>query len=78
MYLVQCVQYPFDIKFRRVFKAARSDVSIGAGLFSSRSEDKMMRQSDDSQACIRSTLERRRIFGLTPDAAKAILGEAAP
>jgi DNA-binding Xre family transcriptional regulator len=48
---------------------------MGAGLFSSRSEEKAMRRPDDSQACIRSALRRqRRTLGLTQNDAASLLG----
>jgi DNA-binding XRE family transcriptional regulator len=56
-------------------KAARLGAAMGAGLFSSSSEEKAMRLPDDSQACIRSALRRRRrILGLTQDDAASLLG----
>jgi transcriptional regulator with XRE-family HTH domain len=43
-------------------------------LFNSTSEEKAMRQPDDSQACIRSALRRRRrTLGLTQDDAANLL-----
>jgi transcriptional regulator with XRE-family HTH domain len=48
---------------------------MGAGLFSSQSEEKAMRRADDSQACIRSALRRRRrTLGLTQKDAAGMLG----
>src|SRR5690242_21005002 len=48
---------------------------MGAGLFSSSSEEKAMRLPDDSQACIRSALRRRRrVLGLTQNDAANLLG----
>jgi transcriptional regulator with XRE-family HTH domain len=48
---------------------------MGAALFASRPEAKIMRQSDDSQACIRTALRRRRqVLGLTQEDAAEILG----
>src|ERR1700730_18671546 len=48
---------------------------MGAGLFSSRSEEKPLQRPDDSQACIRSALlRRRRALGLTQDDAASLLG----
>jgi len=48
---------------------------MGAGLFSSSSEENAMRLPDDSQACIRSALRRRRrTLGLTQSDAANLLG----
>jgi DNA-binding Xre family transcriptional regulator len=48
---------------------------MGKGLFSSGQAGKSMRRGDDSQACIRSALlRRRRILGLTQDEAARFLG----
>ena len=56
-------------------KAARLGAAIGAGLFSSSSEEKVMRLPDDSQACIRSALrQRRRTLGMTQDDTASLLG----
>jgi DNA-binding XRE family transcriptional regulator len=56
-------------------KGARLGAAIGAGLFNSKSEDKAMRQRDDTQACIRAALRRRRrTLGLTQDDAANLLG----
>jgi DNA-binding XRE family transcriptional regulator len=56
-------------------KAARLGAAMGAALFSPKSEEKAMRRPDDSQACIRSALRRRRrILGLTQDDAANLLG----
>jgi DNA-binding Xre family transcriptional regulator len=56
-------------------KAARLGAAMGAGLFNSSSEEKAMRGPDDSQACIRSALRRRRLtLGLTQDDAASLLG----
>jgi DNA-binding XRE family transcriptional regulator len=56
-------------------KAARLGAAMGAGLFSSSSEEKVMRLPDDSQACIRSALRRRRrTLGLTQEDAASLLG----
>jgi DNA-binding XRE family transcriptional regulator len=56
-------------------KAARFGAAMGAGLFSSRSEEKVMQRADDSQASIRSALRRRRrTLGLTQDDAANLLG----
>ena len=57
-------------------KAARLGAAMGAGLFSSNSEEKAMRLPDDSQACIRSALRRRRrTLGLTQEDAASLLGD---
>jgi DNA-binding XRE family transcriptional regulator len=56
-------------------KSARIGAALGAGLFSSRSEEKPMRRVDDAQACIRSALRRRRrALGLTQEDAGDLLG----
>jgi DNA-binding Xre family transcriptional regulator len=56
-------------------KTARLGAAMGAGLFSSSSEEKAMRRPDDSQACIRSALRRRRrTLGLTQNDAAHLLG----
>jgi DNA-binding XRE family transcriptional regulator len=56
-------------------KAARLGGAMGAGLFSASSEEKAMRLPDDSQACIRSALRRRRrALGLTQNDAANLLG----
>lgn len=48
---------------------------MGTRFFSARSEEKAMRGPDDSQACIRSALRRRRrILGLTQNDAANLLG----
>jgi DNA-binding Xre family transcriptional regulator len=48
---------------------------MGAGLFSSSSKEKAMRLPDDSQACIRFALRRRRrTLGLTQNDAANLLG----
>jgi DNA-binding XRE family transcriptional regulator len=48
---------------------------MGAGLFSSNSEEKAMRLPDDSQASIRSALRRRRrTLGLTQNDTANLLG----
>src|SRR5258708_5731040 len=55
-------------------KSARLGAAIGAGLFNSRSEEKPMRQADDSQTCIRPALRRRRrTLGLTQEDAASVL-----
>jgi DNA-binding Xre family transcriptional regulator len=62
-------------ELRHRSKAARLGAAIGAGLFSPKSEEKAMRRPDDSQACIRSALlRRRRTLGLTQDDAASLLG----
>ena len=54
---------------------ARFGAAMGAGLFTSRAEAKVTRRSDDSQACIRSALRRRRyVLGLTQEDAAGMLG----
>src|ERR1700720_4188553 len=56
-------------------RAARLRAAMGAGLFSSSSEEKAMRLSDDTQSCIRSALRRRRrTLGLTQNDAANLLG----
>jgi DNA-binding Xre family transcriptional regulator len=56
-------------------KAARLGAAMCAGLFSASSEEKAMRLPDDSQACIRSALRRRRrALGLTQNDAANLLG----
>jgi DNA-binding Xre family transcriptional regulator len=56
-------------------KAARIGAAIGKGLFSSGSEEMPLPRGDDSQACIRSALRRRRrTLGLTQEEAARILG----
>jgi len=56
-------------------KAARLGAAMGAGLFTTQSEQKTVRRTDDSQACIRSALRRRRrTLGLTQEDAAGILG----
>jgi transcriptional regulator with XRE-family HTH domain len=48
---------------------------MGAALFSPRSEEKAMLRAEDSQACIRSALRRRRrTLGLTQQDAASLLG----
>jgi DNA-binding Xre family transcriptional regulator len=48
---------------------------MGAGLFSSSSEEKAMRLPGESQSCIRSALRRRRrTLGLTQNDAANLLG----
>jgi DNA-binding XRE family transcriptional regulator len=56
-------------------KSARSGAAIGARLFSSGSQPRARKPADDSQACIRSALRRRRrMLGLTQQDAARILG----
>ena len=56
-------------------KAARSGAAIGARLFSPAVPETPRRHSEDSQACIRSALRRRRrALGLTQAAAASVLG----
>ena len=63
------------VKLGHRSKPARLGAAMGAGLFSSSSEEKAMRLPDDSQACIRSALRRRRrTLGLTQNDAANLLG----
>src|SRR4029077_16127507 len=56
-------------------KSARSGAALGARLFSSGSLEKPTRGAEDTQACIRSALRRRRrTLGLTQEAAARVLG----
>ena len=55
-------------------KAVRLGAAMGAGLFTTQSEQKTVRRTDDSQACIRSALRRRRTLGLTQEDAAGMLG----
>ena len=56
-------------------KKVRLGAAIGARLFSSRSTEKIVRQAEDSQFCIRSALRRRRrTLGLTQEDAAGMLG----
>ena len=56
-------------------KAARSGAAIGARLFSPGSQEWPRAGVEDTQACIRSALRRRRrMLGLTQEAAAAVLG----
>ena len=56
-------------------KVARSGAAIGARLFSAASQERSAGRDGDAQACIRSALRRRRrVLGLTQEAAAAILG----
>jgi DNA-binding XRE family transcriptional regulator len=55
-------------------KAARVGAAIGKGLFGSGTEEKPMQRGDDSQACIRTALHRRRrTLGLTQEEAARLL-----
>ena len=50
-------------------------IAKGDGLFASRPQVQVMRQSDDAQACIRLALrQRRHTLGLTQEEAAGILG----
>ena len=56
-------------------KAVRLGAAMGAGLFTTQSEQKTVRRTDDSQACIRLALRRRRrTLGLTQEDAAGMLG----
>ena len=56
-------------------KAARSGAALGARLFSPDSDVQSMGYAEDTQACIRSALRRRRrALGLTQEAAAGVLG----
>jgi len=56
-------------------KAVRSGVAIGARLFRPELPETPMRYGEDAQACIRSALRRRRrVLGLTQEAAARVLG----
>ena len=56
-------------------KAVRSGAAIGARLFSSGPQQRPMGRPEDAQACIRSALRRRRrMLGLTQEAAAGVLG----
>ena len=56
-------------------KAARSGAAIGARLFSSGAQERPLAPAGDAQACIRSALRRRRrMLGLTQEAAAGVLG----
>ena len=56
-------------------KAARSGAAIGARLFSPASNTRPVGHAEDTQACIRSALRRRRrVLGLTQAAAAVVLG----
>jgi DNA-binding XRE family transcriptional regulator len=56
-------------------KAARSGAAIGARLFSPVPRQAAPDRAADEQACIRSALRRRRrVLGLTQEAAAGVLG----
>jgi len=56
-------------------RAARSGAAIGARLFSPGLEQAETDRTEDAQACIRSALRRRRrVLGLTQEAAAGVLG----
>jgi len=56
-------------------KAARSGAAIGGRLFGSATSERPARRGEDVQACIRSALRRRRrVLGLTQEAAAGVLG----
>ena len=56
-------------------KAARSGAAIGARLFNPGPQEQPVASIEDTQACIRSALRRRRrMLGLTQEAAAAVLG----
>ena len=56
-------------------KAVRSGIAIGARLFSPELPETPTRHGEDAQACIRSALRRRRrVLGLTQEAAARVLG----
>jgi DNA-binding XRE family transcriptional regulator len=56
-------------------KALRSGAAIAARLFSPASQERPTDPDRDPQACIRSALRRRRrVLGLTQEAAAAVLG----
>ena len=56
-------------------KAIRSGAAMAARLFSSGIQQRPMGRPEDAQACIRSALRRRRrVLGLTQEAAAGILG----
>jgi DNA-binding XRE family transcriptional regulator len=56
-------------------KAVRSGASIGARLFGSGPQERPKGRAEDAQACIRSALRRRRrMLGLTQEAAAGVLG----
>jgi DNA-binding Xre family transcriptional regulator len=56
-------------------KTVRLGAAMGTRLFASRPKATVMQHSDDSQACIRTALRRRRhVLGLTQEDAAGILG----
>jgi DNA-binding Xre family transcriptional regulator len=56
-------------------KAARSGAAIGARLFTAGLPERRAARGEDGQACIRSALRRRRrVLGLTQEAAARVLG----
>ena len=56
-------------------KAARSGSAIGTRLFSWGLQEQPTGRPEDAQACIRSALRRRRrVLGLTQEAAAGVLG----
>ena len=56
-------------------KAARSGAAIGARLFRPGPQQAATDRAEDVQACIRSALRRRRrVLGLTQEAAAGVLG----
>src|SRR5215472_4393453 len=56
-------------------KAARSGAAIGARLFSAGPPQPTTDRAEDAQGCIRSALRRRRrVLGLTQEAAAGVLG----
>ena len=56
-------------------KSARLGAAIGTGLFASHPQATVMPEANDSQACIRSALRRRRrALGLTQEDAACVLG----
>ena len=56
-------------------KTARSGAAIGARLFSPGPQQATTDHGEDLQACIRSALRRRRrVLGLTQEAAAGVLG----
>jgi len=56
-------------------KAVRSGAAIGTRLFGSGPQERPKGRAEDAQACIRSALRRRRrMLGLTQEAAAGVLG----
>src|ERR1700751_4995924 len=56
-------------------KTTRAGPTMGARLFSSGLQQRPMGRPEDAQACIRSALRRRRrMLGLTQEAAAGVLG----